>query len=53
MLKIKEFDNKPIQGTHMPDVSEFLNLSSPDNSPGRKREAISTTEGINAFSLAT
>ena len=53
ILKIKEFNNKTIQSAHTPVVSEFLNLSSPDNSPDQKRKAISTTEVLNAFGLAT
>jgi len=53
MLKIKEFNNKPIQSIHTPAVSKCLDLSSPDNSSDRKRKSISTTEGLNAFGLAT
>ena len=35
MLKIRNFNNNPIRLSKTP-VSEFLNLSSPENSPTRK-----------------
>ena len=38
MLKIKQFNTTPITNDST-SVSEFLNLSSPDNSPTRKRKA--------------
>ena len=51
MLKIKNFNDTPITNDKT-SVSAFLNLSSPDNSPDRKRKAVPTAEFSNILDSA-
>ena len=51
MLKIKNFNDTPItKDKH--SMSAFLNLSSPDNSPDRKRKAVPSAEFSNILDSA-
>ena len=51
MLKIRNFNKNPILPSETP-VSEFLNLSSPETSPTRKRKEVSSAEVVDSLDSA-